>query len=75
VPRSPTKATIPAANRAGCRRRGVIPIIPYRENAKNKPKFFPRLLYKARARVEQTIGKLKRFKQAEVIVFMTFPYF
>jgi transposase len=52
-----------AANRAACRRRGIIPVIPYRENAKNKPKFFPRLLYKTRARVEQTIGKLKRFKR------------
>jgi len=28
-----------------------------------KSKFFPRLLYKTRARVEQTIGKLKRFKR------------
>ena len=52
-----------AANRAACRRRGIIPVIPYRQNAKNKPKFFPRLLYKTRARVEQTIGKLKRFKR------------
>ena len=54
---------ISAANRAACRRRGIIPVIPYRENAKNRPRFFPRLLYKTRARVEQTIGKLKRFKQ------------
>ena len=52
-----------AANRAACRRRGIIPVIPYRENAKNRPSFFPRLLYKTRARVEQTIGKLKRFKR------------
>jgi transposase len=52
-----------AANRAACRRRGIVPVIPYRENAKNKPNFFPRLLYKTRARVEQTIGKLKRFKR------------
>jgi transposase len=52
-----------AANRAACRRRGIIPVIPYRENAKNRPCFFPRLLYKTRARIEQTIGKLKRFKR------------
>jgi transposase len=45
-----------ATNRAACRRRGIIPVIPYRENARNKPSFFPRLLYKTRARVEQTIG-------------------
>jgi transposase len=52
-----------AANRAACRRRGIVPVIPYRENARNRPSFFPRLLYKTRARVEQTIGKLKRFKR------------
>ena len=52
-----------AANRAACRRRGIIPVIPHRENARNRPSFFPRLLYKTRARVEQTIGKLKRFKR------------
>ena len=63
VPRSPDKGYDLAANRAACRRRGIIPVIPYRENAKNKSKFFPRLLYKTRARVEQTIGKLKRFKR------------
>ena len=47
-----------AANRAACRRRGII-----RENAKNRPGFLPRLLYKSRARVGQTIGELKRFKR------------
>jgi transposase len=29
----------------------------------NKPKFFPKLLYKTRARIEQAVGKLKRFKR------------
>jgi hypothetical protein len=28
-----------------------------------KPSFFPRLLYKTRARIQQIIGKLKRFKR------------
>lgn len=51
------------ANRAACRARGIVPIIPYRENNKNRPKFFPKVLYKGRARIEQAIGKLKRFKR------------
>ena len=55
-----------AANRAACRRRGIIPVIPYRENARNKPKFFTRLLYKTHARVERTIGKLNRFVRVAV---------
>jgi len=52
-----------AKNRAHCRERGIVPVIPYRSNAKNRPKFFPKLLYKTRARIEQTMGKLKRFKR------------
>jgi hypothetical protein len=51
------------ANRDACRKRGIAPVIPYRSNAKNKPKFFPKLLYKTRARIEQAVGKLKRFKR------------
>jgi transposase len=50
-------------NRAACRARGIVPVIPYRSNAKDRPKFFPKLLYRTRARVEQAIGKLKRFKR------------
>jgi transposase len=50
-------------NRAGARRRGICPVIPYRRNTTAQPKFFPSALYKARARIEQTIGKLKRFKR------------
>jgi transposase len=51
------------ANRNAARRRAICPVIPYRSNATAKPKFFPRALYKGRARIEQTIGKLKRFKR------------
>ncbi len=51
------------ANREAARERGICPVIPYRSNTKNKPAFFPKILYKTRARIEQTIGKLKRFKR------------
>ena len=49
------------ANRDLARQRGICPVIPFKSNAKHKPRFFPRLLY--RARIEQTFGKLKRFKR------------
>jgi transposase len=51
------------ANRQAARRRGICPAIPYRENAAAKPAFFPRILYKGRARIEQAVGKIKRFKR------------
>lgn len=51
------------ANREAARSRGIVPVIPYRSNAKNPPKVFPKMLYRARARVEQFIGKLKRFRR------------
>ena len=51
------------ANRQAARRRGICPAIPYRENAAAKPNFFPRILYKGRARIEQGVGKIKRFKR------------
>lgn len=51
------------ANRAACRARGIVPVIPHRANARNRPTFFPKLLYKGRARIEQAMGKLKRFKR------------
>jgi len=51
------------ANREAARRRAICPAIPYRENTKAKPKFFPKILYKGRARIEQGIGKIKRFKR------------
>ena len=51
------------ANRDAARRRGICPVIPLRSNAKDRPGSFPKLLYRARARIEQAIGKLKRFKR------------
>jgi transposase len=52
-----------ASHRAAARHRGAVPIIPYRKNTKGRTRFFPKKLYKLRARVEQFIGKLKRFKR------------
>ena len=51
------------ANREAARSRGIAPVIPYRSNTKQQPRFFPKLLYKARARIEVFIGKIKRFKR------------
>jgi transposase len=51
------------ANREAARSRGICPIIPYRANAKDRPAFFPKMLYRRRAGIEQAIGKLKRFKR------------
>jgi transposase len=51
------------SNRQAARRRGICPVIPYRANTADRPTFFPKILYKARARIEQAIGKLKRFKR------------
>jgi hypothetical protein len=47
------------ANREAARERGICPVIPYRSNTKDRPAFFPRGLYRRRARIEQAIGKLK----------------
>ena len=38
-------------------------MIPHKANEKNKPAFFARVLYKARGRIEQGVGRLKRFKR------------
>jgi hypothetical protein len=57
------KGYVSKANRATARARGTVPVIPHKANEKNKPAFFARTLYKARARIEQGIGKLKRFKR------------
>ena len=38
-------------------------MIPFKSSARTRPRFFPRALYKARARIEQLVGKLKRFKR------------
>lgn len=51
------------SNRIAARQRGIAPVIPHKSNAKDKPAFFPKALYRTRARIEQTIGKLKRFKR------------
>lgn len=51
------------ANRDAARRRGIAPVIPYRETVRDKPKYFAKTLYKGRARIEQAVGKLKRFKR------------
>jgi transposase len=51
------------ANRDAARARGITPIIPRRQNARQQNRFFPKKLYKLRARVEQAVGKLKRFKR------------
>src|SRR4051794_29440052 len=50
-------------NRAAARDRGICPVIPFKSSAKNRPAFFPKALYRARARIEQLVGKLKRFKR------------
>ena len=51
-------------NRAAARARGICPVIPFKSSAQNRPAFFPRALYRARARIEQLVGKLKRFKRS-----------
>ena len=51
------------ANRQTARARGIAPVIPHKANEKDKPAFFARTLYKARARIEQGVGRLKRFKR------------
>lgn len=38
-------------------------MIPFRSNAAARPAFFPKAPYKGRARIEQTIGRRKRFKR------------
>ena len=38
-------------------------MIPFKSSAKNRPMLFPKALYRARARIEQLVGKLKRFKR------------
>ena len=50
-------------NREAARARGITPVIPRRETSRQRGRFFPKRLYKLRARIEQTMGKLKRFKR------------
>jgi transposase len=51
------------SNRDAARARGIVPVIPYRSNTKVPHRPMPRKLYGRRAKVEQLIGKLKRFKR------------
>lgn len=51
------------ANRQAARQRGIAPVIPHKANEKDKPTFFANALYRGRARIEQVVGKLKRFKR------------
>ena len=51
------------SNRDAARARRITPVIPRRETAKDRGRYFPKKLYKTRARIEQTVGKLKRFKR------------
>jgi len=51
------------ANRAAARARGIAPVIPHKANEKDQPAFFAKTLYKARGRIEQGFGRLKRFKR------------
>jgi Transposase DDE domain len=51
------------ANSAAARSRRITPIIPKKRNSKEWGRFFPTKLYRLRARIEQTIGKHKRFKR------------
>lgn len=51
------------ANREATSKRGSLPLIPRRKNARESGRFFPKKLYRLRARVEQLIGKAKRFKR------------
>jgi transposase len=51
------------ANRAAVRARGIAPVIPHKSNEKDRPAYFAKVLYKARARIEQGIGLVKRFKR------------
>jgi transposase len=50
-------------NRVAARERGICPVIPFKSSAQNRPAFFPKALYRTRARIEQLVGKLKRFKR------------
>lgn len=50
-------------NRELARAAGAVAVIPYRSNRRNITKRFAKALYRGRARIEQMIGKLKRFKR------------
>ena len=59
------KAYASKANREAARA-AIAPVIPHKANEREcvcKPAFFAKTLYKARSRIEQGIGRLKRFKR------------
>ncbi|MBI1291890.1 transposase [bacterium] len=51
------------ANRQAARRHGAIAVIPHKANEKRKPARFANAIYKGCSRIEQAVGKLKRFKR------------
>jgi len=59
----PCQAMDSAENRKIARAHGAVPVIPFRKNTRVIPKVFAKALYRGRARIEQAIGKLKRFKR------------
>jgi transposase len=50
-------------HRSAARERSLCPVIPFKSSARTRPRFLPKALYRARARIEQLVGKLKRFKR------------
>ena len=63
------------SNREAARARGMTPIIPRRENFKERGRFFPKWPGKLRARIEQTIGRLKRFTRIALRCDKTIAFF
>jgi hypothetical protein len=55
-----TKATIPNQTATPRANAEYVRQSRIESNTKNMPAFFPKTLYKARARIEQAVGKLKR---------------
>ncbi len=50
-------------NREMARQAGIVPVIPFRSNRNCILKHFAHALYRGQARIEQMIGKPKRFKR------------
>ena len=46
------------SNREAARRRNICPGVPYRTNSTERATFFPKILYKDRARIGQAVGDL-----------------
>jgi len=51
------------ANRDLATTKGIRPVIPPKRTSSTPQKHFPKALYHARVRIEQAVGKLKRFKR------------